>query len=456
MFLEDLSNKLKEANEKNDENAIKDAKDEIGKALTKSGDASGASRLTEIRRLKGKKITYVRSDKIKNHWRSYSLNVDDNKKSLRTNKGKLDKDRLGKQFKDVQTKIKQEWKKDYGTSVAGHEIFFGEIIDEINESLKWSINEQNADPEEINFDVSTEARLLRFYAGASGGWTFDPVKGNFGITGKVSASIALAEAKFMSSAYWPDEAGFKLEFAANSKHFDLGSVRAKLELKSTAFAGASACGSLLLQIELKNGGLRFKGTDGTDKNRKPLTASGKLFAGVEAGGDVTGAVEWDNPEKRKSGKPAWSPFLSIGYGGAVSAGFGAEAEFVIHFDNGKFIFRAKAGLVIGVGGRGSAVGFIDAGTIWNFVQFVYYSLRREDFHFLDFITTKAFRAVTMLSVWSIEVGEDIEKIGKMMFDELEESVEYVINIWRDIINVMHSMITLLSDNMRRDCVIIMK
>ena len=200
-IFEDLSNKLKEANEKNDENAIKDAKDEIGKALTKSGDASGASRLTEIRRLKGKKITYVRSDKIKNHWRSYSLNVDDNKKSLRTNKGKLDKDRLGKQFKDVQTKIKQEWKKDYGTSVAGHEIFFGEIIDEINESLKWSINEQNADPEEINFDVSTEARLLRFYAGASGGWTFDPVKGNFGITGKVSASIALAELKFMSSAY---------------------------------------------------------------------------------------------------------------------------------------------------------------------------------------------------------------------------------------------------------------
>ena len=445
-YWDNLAKNLKEAdrNGKGKDGDIAGAKEEIATALTGFVDGSkGASQFTEIRRLAGKKTTYVRSDKIKNHWRKYSLSTDDKKNSLRSEKnGKLDDKKIKKQFSKVLTEIKIEKKKEINTTIGGSESDFGKYIDDINRSLQWSLNKKGADPEKIHFDTGASAQLMRFYAGASVSGSWDPANRVFGIDASVNASIALAEGKISSTAYWPDKAGFHATFQFKGKMIDLGSIRAYLELSATGFAGASASGSLAIKISPDDakGMLGFAGAEpGSDKKPEdspPAMASGKLFAGVEAGGEVTGALAWDNPEERKDNpeegkksQPAWKDFFKIGYAATVAAGIGAEAEFKIGFIKNKFIFKAKAGIVIGLGASGSVTGILDAGAIWNFVQFVYHKLKDVDFHFLDILTPDAFEAVTQLMVWAIEAGEEIKEFGEQVYETLEDKWEAVQGWW---------------------------
>ncbi len=421
---------------------IKTVKEQIAKTLTSHAEGGGFDNLTEIRRLSGKKTTYVRSDKIKNHWRKYSLEADDQKKSLRTKNGQLDKKMLKERFLNSTKKVQKKFNI-LGDSLVGHENAFGQYIDELNNSLKWSTDKKGSNPEEVNFDASAQAQLLRYYANASLESTIDFKEMQFGFSANANASIALAEGKFQSRAYWPHKGGYDMSFELNAKRFDFGRIRAYLEFNATAFVGASAVGSICIEVSKPDNKdkLAFRGVNKAGKGIKPdkNTATGKLFAGAEAGGEVVGKCEWDNPEKRTDPiKPAWCEFVAIGYGIKGAAGLGVEAEFKISYEDNKFMFRARAGLVIGLGAGGSLVGTVDAGTIMEFVQFIYHQLKNHGYHFLDTVSRDAFNRITRLTVWAIETGKDIADFGNGVTQGISDSIEESVNtITRELIKIQN-------------------
>lgn len=427
----DQSRKISEKQVEEAAKKIKAAKEQVAKALTSHAEGGGFDNLTEIRRLSGKKTTYIRSNKIKNHWRSYSLESDDRKKSLRTKNGRLDKKKLKEQFGKTSKKIQNTFNF-FNESLAGHENAFGQYIDELNESLKWSSDENQSNPEEVNFDSSAHAQLLRFYAGAALEGTGSFKEMQFGFSGNANASLAVAEAKLKSRAYWPHKGGYHMCFNLKGKRFDFGRIRAYLEINATAFAGASVVGSVCIEINKPDDKdkLTIRGVNKAGKGIKPdkNTASGKLFIGAEAGGEVVGKCEWDNPDKRSDPKtPAWCEFVAIGYGVKGAAGFGAEVEFKISYEQGRFMFRARAGLVLGLGAGGMVVGAVDAGTIMEFVQFIYHQLKNHGYHFLDAISENAFNRITKLSVWAVETGEDIADFGRDVAQGISDSIDESVN-----------------------------
>jgi len=419
-----LTNYLTQAKQTKNEHSISAAKEELAKKLTPFVNGKGASKLTEIVRLSGKKYRYIRSDKMKNHLRSYKLDADDKKNSLKPDKkdGKLNTKKLKENFSTISAQIEAKIKNETGGSILSIvNDNWEKYIDDINHSLSWSLND-GVPAEKISYDVSADAQLLRYYAGASAGISYDPLKGNIGVNAQIDASVALAEGRFMSAAYWPSKQGHLMKFSVtrnNKKIFyELGYIRSQISLEVTGFAGASVQGSIAVGFtkDLKVCG-SDKDKNEDDKDQEPLTASGRLFAGVEAGGQVTGSVEWDNPEKRRGSKPAWQAFIKIGGELSGAAGIGAHFEFKIVYSKGKFIFTAKAGVIVGIGGSGGLSGCVDAGSIVEFIMYVYHKLKEANYTYLDFIESDAFNAISKLIVQQFEEG--IEIIDSYISDTVE-------------------------------------
>ncbi|MDC0669273.1 hypothetical protein [Nannocystis radixulma] len=401
-------------------------------SLLRPGDLKGSSLLTEVRRLVGRKTTYVPSKKIKSHWRKYKLDADDRVRSMRTEKGQLDHKKLMDQFKALSPKIKAEFKwldKQIDFGIEG----FGAYIAAINGSLQWSLR-NGIPPGQVNFDVSCEAQLMRFYAGASLGADWDPRSGKIGLQGQVDAKASLAEGRLQASGYFPDARGHLLRLShrgddGGTVAVEFGRVRARLGLEVRAFVGASVQGCIGIQAKLGRG---LCGGDKPaklgDKDAPKASVSGKAFAGAEASGSLVGAIEWDNPEERKGGVPDWRAFVSVSVGAGVAVGIGAEGEFKISYEGGRFRYRGSAGVVCGWGFSGELAGEIDARLIVEFIQFVYHKLKDSNFSVLAFISQEAFRALTMLQVWAIGKAKEI---GDYLGGKIAEVRRWWVNLWAD-------------------------
>lgn len=422
-----LINALQTATSQGDEAAITAAKEKLAEQLTtesliKPAESKGSSLLTEVRRLAGYKTTYVPSKKLKSHWRKYKLDADDRGRSMRTTRGQLDRKKLMDQFTALAVKIKVDLgstEAQMRTGIAG----FDDYIAAVNRSLGWSL-QKGVPPEHVQFDVSSAAQLMRFYAGASFNAEWDPRSGKFGLQAQASAKAALAEAQLEASGYFPNARGQVLRLTqrkpdGSSVTVDFGYVRGRLRLEARAFVGASIQGCIGIHAELGKG---ICGGDKPiklgDKDAPRASVSGKAFAGAEASGTLAGAIEWDNPEHRKpDGSPDWRAFIEISVGASVAIGIGGELDFQISLEGGRFRYRGRLGLVCGWGFSGECAGEIDANLIWEFVQFVYHKLKDSNFSILSFITEEAFHALTMLEVWAIE---QTKKIGDYLGARLDE------------------------------------
>jgi hypothetical protein len=95
-------------------------------------------------------------------------------------------------------------------------------------------------------------------------------------------------------------------------------------------------------------------------------SSGELqaFAGLTAGVDAKGALQWLNPEgaasngkplKVKAGKAIaeYKDMAKVDAGVAATAGIGVKGGFSIRHEGGKFVIYAKVGACLGLGGDGS-------------------------------------------------------------------------------------------------------
>jgi hypothetical protein len=445
-----LMQRLQQAIDQGDTQRIERAKEEIAKELTdavKVGEQSHS--FTEVRRLAGKKFTYVRSDKLKNHVRSYSLRVDDRDRSLFQTVTMEFKNRKTQTYRVLNEKaLKERFEVGLLPAITGDiELFetqkgnllsiinegWADYIDEVNNSLHGAAQQADVPDDQVQWRRGWDAQLFRYYAGAEAKWRIDPAKGELNIGANAQAQATLAQARGLFTAYWPHQSGHDLIIdmplkQGGTQNVNLGAIRGKLKCEATGFAGASALGSLSICIELdeaKNR-LKFKGADkAKDKRQKKApggaTLSGRLFAGAEAGGDITGDIEWQNPEAEFE----WRSFLGVGAGLDGSVGIGGELDFLItyHEPTGKFKFRAKAGITLGLGASGEVAGEISANNMVEFVQFVFHQLNNKNFDYLGFIEETAFDALTSICYWHVRTGQELVKFIGDSFDDVKRWAE---------------------------------
>ncbi len=380
--------------------------------------------LVQAYAINGKKWTRIRSDKMRNHWRRYNID----KSLLKTEHGSDGRSALSRQglrdaFSTASQKIFEDLKG--GITYSG-QIAKGTVsgsvtdlwdanwlkwVDAVNDSLTYSTG--NA-----NFDLSAGAQLMRGYAGFGVQLGYDPKKGSYSLKGNAEAKAILGEAKATFSGYIVDTDGWHalIEFsqerasaAGSAAQLDFGYFRFHGKIEASAMLGASIYGTA---------GVEFKTEPAGNVLVKPALADSKgelalgAFAGVEAGGSATGAVEWRNPGWKEGEVGAiqasgWTALVSIGAALAASAGAGAEASLKITYENGKFMFRCEARAVLGVGAKGALNGSINFEKILEFLMYVYHQLKDNNFAMLHFIDALAFEALKQLNLLLVEVGSAI-------------------------------------------------
>lgn len=391
---------------------VAEAKEAVAVEIETILKTSGVE-LTEIRRLSGKKWTYVRSDRLRNHWRSYPLDVEDRDASIRNlgedgSPGSISRDKLLRQAADAEVALKLS----ESTYLEGSLVeFMGEWFGEMHESLSGG-GDLVGEGRTRLLDRFHEAQLLRYYAGGSLAGEFNLRDRRFGFKGELGASFALAEGKVGVNGYLPHASGFPLRVPPPPGHavgaLDLGAVRFHGEALLKGFAGASLAGAVKGEVSMDQGRAVVRGARGDDvPDGQVASVSGRAFLGVEGGVELKGSLEWDNPDKRTGGAPSWQAFLSLGVEGAGAFGVGAEAEFTVSYEGGRFMVRAKAGLVLGGGLKGKVAFEVGVGIMAEFVAFVYHKLRDANFRHLHWIDEVAFEALSRFVARAVAEGVDL-------------------------------------------------
>jgi hypothetical protein len=383
----------------------KQALDEKLAPLLSGGPA--AADLTEIIRLRGRKYTYIRSDKMRNHWRSYKLDADDRRRRrLHDNTGALDLKRIRTQMARADGGVHYRW----GPS----EPMLNDSLTAWARRISQDLNAQSegAQDADRDYDWSAGARLLRYTAGASLEARFQPHKLQMGLKGQLSGRMALAEGKVGAQGYYPDARGHRPRFVppglSPAQAVDLGPLRARLEAQLTGFAGASALVCADIEFKPERDKLKARGVNPGGG------ASASAFAGARAECDFRGHMEWQNPD---AAGQDFKAFASAGYGAYFAGGAGAEAGFRVTFQEGRFFIRANAGLVCGAGAGGRIDYAVDAAYIWEFVMFMRHRLLdvRNDYALL--IETRAYEYLCAGLAWyANRKGDDLERI----FQEADE------------------------------------
>ncbi len=388
--LDNVISKLEQAHQSNDEEQVNQAKAEFDATIAPLVDASNqTTTLTELIGFRGKKHTYVTPKTKKNHWRSYKLDSELDKKRI-FNDGKFDY----KKFKDecIEKKVEIVWAK-----TDPHSGSLNDWAEGVNRNWADLLSDNKDLPPDRIYDTSKSAQILRYAYGASVKSHFSFKDKTFGVKAGTNGSFAIAEGKIGTDIYGPNAEGYHMTFEHTVDHgphtgkvynFDFGRVRSHLTLALAGFAGASFQASAGIYFEVKDGKVQARGATKNSANSDDSIAGigGEAFAGLMVTGEATGAFEWQNPEENHN----WATLMSLGCSGNVRFGAGASFNFYITYFEGKFVARAKAFACWGGGAGGEFTYTIGADTIVDFCTFVYHQLKNEDFHFVDILSEEAF------------------------------------------------------------------
>ena len=166
-----------------------------------------------------------------------------------------------------------------------------------------------------------------------------------------------------------------------------------------------------------------------------MGADGKAeaFAGVRGGCEIKGSLSWTDVLSKNAD---WKQLCGIGkkVEGAVGVGIEGAFTFGYNTDTGKFLLRAHAGLVIGVGAAGSFELEVDPAATLTMVHFMYEGLRGVDYRKVKLFDDKGFTGYTNLCLYMlthkiqqwgtvIESGVELSKEIKKYFDGLKSDYE---------------------------------
>lgn len=434
---------VKQAQKKVDE-ANKKLRKEVKPLTSFSDNTNHITELIPIQRVGSKppvagfKMTYVRSQKMKNHWRKYRLrsaaDTTGGDNSV-IKDGKIDTKKLRKQLTNAKgnTAFKFTWFDEWAKNTRHH----GELIEwaeAVNKNLKYNSElVQAGDKDSVlsaKVDLNAEAQLMRWSTGCSSvSGEFNPFEKKVAIKANGHAELMLAQGKSSIDCYIPS-GGYMMAYGG----VDLGMLRAHMLIEASASVGASIAVELNVDADFSDKGNTVKGAPGRTEDaglpgRSKIEMKGpdehsqgadlSAFAGAQVEATVKGQLEWKNPEE----KGKYSPFATVSQGGALRVGAGAEAGLKVYYDQGKFRFSAKASLCWGVGAKGKVQLEVDAGLIYEFVKVVAYQLKNIDYKKLEFIEDEAYKALSKILAISITLAKDIKDY---LIEDLNQ-IDYIID-----------------------------
>lgn len=401
-----------------------------------------------------KRMTYVRSSKVKSHFRTYhDLSGDATKLKSFYKKGedgryKLDEKKLVEAFKTV--KPKSELAKDEVTWWAtGWAPEFVQAFNADHDPNKAKDSADKATPDDACAQFSGGATLLRFFAGVgrttsvelSAKAIQDVLKGRGEVGAKISiagrAGVELASGRISPKLYLPAKHGLHLVFPAGknakggAQELNLGYMRLLIECELSASCGASA---------IAQGGLEFKlkadltqGVKGAPAAktaaamRQPKASVGHLeaeaavsgelsaFAGAEALASVGGALQWQQAELLE-----FKNFAKIDAKGAAQAGVGGTAMFDIRYEQGKFRIRMKLGACVGLGLKGEVNAEVGVIEIVEFDLWFKHQVTNALDQNLQYFEAKAWQAFVHMKALAIAEGRRLsDYVGKTAKDLAE-------------------------------------
>ncbi|MGQ7301876.1 LysM peptidoglycan-binding domain-containing protein [Marinobacter nauticus] len=377
-----------------------------------TNDMQSIPPITEIKRLAGNRhVTFVRSDKMKNHRRRYSIAARDRARSdgWLTENG-VDPAKLRDAIRsELNIKFNATlWEPDQNGALM---TTLNKFYDEASWSIWGDAEARQKAIDETGFDASAEAQFMRFAAGGSASGEFDPRKGKVHFQAKIEGQFALVQGKVGIEQAFPVNKRSEIQIPYRVGGWDgerrvasLGHFQAAIMASLSGFAGASALVAGNVHVSTTDGLPTIKGIAARQNGQK-AEIEGGVFAGVRGGCEVSGELRWRDvlTEARE-----WDKLCGIGK--KVEAAFGAGAEFNIrlHFSEttGKFYCNAHAGLVLGAGAAGSFLLEVETQKIMRMLHFVYNALLDVDFRYLELFDpdTEAFDWYKRMSLFALGRG----------------------------------------------------
>lgn len=411
--------------------------DELQARSILTSDMQNIPPITEIKRLAGNThVTFVRSDKIKKHWRRYSIAARDRARSegWLTDKG-LNPAKLQDAIRsELNVKFNTTlWEPDKNGALM---TTLNKLYDEASWSIWGDAAARQKAIDETGFDASAEAQLMRFAAGSSGSAEFDPKKGKVHVQGRLEGQFALAQGRVGLEQVFPvnNRSEVKVFYRVGGwngerKEVSLGRFQARIQASLSGFAGASAMLAANVEIDSSNGIPSLKGI-AARKHGQGATVDGGVFVGVRAGCELKGALLWTDVLSEPSGEKV---LCEIGKKVEASAGIGAELQLRLEFNEitGKFYFNFHAGVVLGVGASGSFVLEVDPNNIVTMVHYIYKAVADVDFRYLELFgdESKAFDWYTRIAIYAIGTGSNFSLAAAKMAERgVEEIVDFMDNL----------------------------
>ncbi|MGQ3660802.1 hypothetical protein [Citrobacter braakii] len=441
------------------------------------GSAIGLMELIPLQKTAGFKSTYVRSDKIRSHWRKYKLSdvdkksgeasfikyenkeivvgVDakgkETKKTIRS--AKIDTEELKKQLKKVSESLKFEHE-----LLEDSNVVLTDWAKKMNKGLTWPKENDKPDDESTYHqyvDISAQAQLMRYSQGAGLSAEFNPLEKKASAKMEGHSSFALGEAKASAELFIPDRLGTALLFPAKASAgvaggvCNMGAIRYTINAVLSGNAGASLGIELGVEADFSGEMAKGYGIKGSPAKLTPppppgqrqvnltipqpdVKAGGEIgaFAGVQAGGNVSGAIEWFDPHPEEDSDIAkdqskhivnkeakFTAIAKLSLGVTGQAGVGGSAVFYVTFVSSRFRVYCKAALCWGAGAKGSLGFDVDGNSFAAFMKSFMYMLRNVDYQKLsEMMEVRSFRALCAIPL--IMAAKGIQATEAMYEDAL--------------------------------------
>jgi hypothetical protein len=359
--------------------------------------------------------------------------------------------------------ILTDWAKVMGTSATA---FLERGQQEIIDGLVGADKRDPNNPYRM-IDLKPEAQFMRWSAGAGAEANFMPFQGSlydardknwtqrfkrvaksaqFSIKANAEASFAVGEAKVETILYLPHAAGWHLDISDAERLLDLGYFRFRGDLTLYALAGASVAleaGASLMVTGDQQGlkGTPRQGLRGTLKNQKGTEAKvgakgeAKIFAGLKEGVNLTGALQWLNPEgfidpktpkKADASKAiaAYTDVASVTEDASLIQGLAATLGFECDYRDGYFVIAAKAGACLGLGGSASLAGKVNKAQIGQFFMLIAHQLKQADYRKLvKLMGATAFTIYNQILYLTIATNRTLESLAGKVEITIKDSYD---------------------------------
>lgn len=286
------------------------------------------------------------------------------------------------------------------------------LLNALHTEVNWTSDQSDAAP----YAVSAEAHAMRFAASASAGVNnWNPAQGSIDVGIKANAAFSLAEGLVSFSHYFPDQGGYVANMAYRNAEgqealHPLGVFRLSGKLELSCFLGAKFGVEAGVKMQYKPaetpaGATALLGTPTMEVGRSGnIGVKGDAFAGVQAGGALSGTLQWIEPDKQGTGKVVpgqanansnWTTLAEIKVEGNVAFGGGLAGEFGIQMLDGRLAFNCKGSVVFGPGAGGGFGTVVDIKEVGKLTRLLCNALAEMDYRQLLGVTEDAFSYIAM-------------------------------------------------------------